>query len=106
MIWLALTVVFDGIATTSSRLSKGFTRIGWAAATLLAYLGVLLTFSKAIHTLPIGSAYAVWSGLGTVLIATIGIVAFDDRIGTRAIVGIGLIVVGVALLNSTGIRST
>lgn len=104
MIWLALTVALDGVATTSSRLSKGFTRVGWAAATLLAYLGVLLSFSKAIHTLPVGSAYALWSGLGTVLIATIGIIAFDDRIGPRAVIGIAFIVVGVAVLNSTGVR--
>jgi len=106
MIWIALTIALDAFATTSSRLSAGFTRACWTAATLLGYLGVLVTFSRAILTLPVGSAYALWSGLGTVLIATIGTLAFGDRMGATTIIGIALILGGVALLNSTGIRST
>jgi small multidrug resistance pump len=105
MIWLALTVVLDAIATTSSRLSAGFTRSGWAAATVLAYLGVFVSFSKAIHALPVGSAYALWSGIGTVTIATIGVLAFDDRIDLTKIAGIAIILVGVAVLNVAGIRA-
>lgn len=105
MIWIALTIALDALATTSSRLSAGFTRAGWAVATLLAYLGVLLSFSKAIQTLPVGSAYALWSGLGTVLIASIGTLAFNDRMGATTIIGIALILSGVVLLNSTGLRA-
>jgi small multidrug resistance pump len=105
MIWLAATVILDVIATTSSRLSAGFTRFGWAAASVLAYLGVFVSFSKAIHTLPAGSAYALWSGVGTVAIATIGVLAFGDRVGVTTIVGIVLILAGVAVLNLAGVRS-
>ena len=105
MIWLALTLALDAVATTSSRLSEGFTRAGWAALTVLAYVGVLVSFSRAIHTLPIGSAYAIWSGLGTVVIAVIGVVAFGDRIRPPTLAGIGLIVIGVAILNLGGIRT-
>jgi multidrug transporter EmrE-like cation transporter len=106
MIWIAVTIALDALATTSSRLSHGFTRAGWAAATLLAYAGVFIAFSKAVQALPVGPAYALWSGLGTVLIVTIGALAFEDRISSTTIIGIALILAGVALLNSTGIRSS
>lgn len=105
MIWLALTLALDAVATTSSRLSEGFTRPRWAALTVLAYVGVLVSFSQAIRALPIGSAYAIWSGLGTAVIATIGVVAFDDRIRPPTLAGIGLIVIGVVILNLGGIRT-
>ncbi len=105
MIWLALTVALDAAATTSSRLSEGFTRAGWAAATVLAYAGVLFAFSRAIDALPIGSAYALWSGIGTVSIATIGVLAFGDQIRPPTVAGIGLILAGVVILNVAGVRT-
>lgn len=105
MIWLALTVALDAAATTSSRMSEGFTRPAWASLTVLAYAGVLAAFSRAISALPIGTAYAVWSGLGTVIVAAVGVLAFGDHVRPPTIAGVGLIVAGVVMLNMGGFRT-
>ncbi len=105
MIWLGLTIILDAIATSSSRLSHGFTVPTWAGLTLLAYLGVLVTFSKAITVLPLGTSYATYSGAGTVAIVTIGCLVFGDRLRPTTLLGLALVVTGVIILNLSGTRT-
>ncbi|MEI6496220.1 MAG: SMR family transporter [Actinomycetota bacterium] len=105
MIWLGLTIILDAIATSSSRLSHGFTVPAWAGLTLLAYLGVLITFSKAITVLPLGTSYATYSGVGTVAIATIGCLAFGDHLRPTTLLGVALVVTGIIVLNLSGTRT-
>ncbi len=105
MIWLVLTIILDAIATTSSRLSRGFSVPAWAGLTLLAYLGVLVSFSRAIAVLPLGSSYATYSGVGTVAIVIIGSLAFGDHLRPTTLLGAALVVTGVVVLNLSGTRS-
>jgi small multidrug resistance pump len=105
MIWLVLTIILDATATSSSRLSRGFTVRAWAGLTVLAYLGVLVSFSKAIAVLPLGSSYATYSGVGTVAIVTIGFLAFGDRLRPTTLLGVALVVTGVVVLNLSGTRT-
>jgi small multidrug resistance pump len=104
--FLAATIVADAIATTFSRLSNGLTKPTFAVATLIAYTGVLVLFSQAIKTLPAGTSYAIWSGVGTVAILTIGVLGFGDKITKTSALAVALIVVGVVLLNLNGARKT
>lgn len=104
-LYLAGTIAADGAATTFSRLSHGLTKPIWAVATLVAYMAVLVLFSQAIKVLPAGLAYAIWSGLGTLVIVAIGAVGFNDRLPKSSLLAIGLIIVGVAILNRNGIRT-
>ncbi|CAB4570415.1 MAG: DMT family transporter [Actinomycetes bacterium] len=105
MIWLVLTIILDAIATTSSRLSRGFSVPAWAGLTLLAYLGVLVSFSRAIAVLPLGSSYATYSGVGTVAIVIIGSLAFGDHLRPTTLLGAALVVTGVIVLNLSGTRT-
>ena len=105
MIWLVLTIVLDAVATSTSRLSRGFSIPLWAAATVLAYVGVLVAFSRAISTLPVGTSYATWSGIGTVAVATIGCVAFGDQLRPTTVLGTALVALGVVVLNAEGVRA-
>jgi small multidrug resistance pump len=104
-VFLSATIVADAVATTFSRLSHGLTRPLYAVATLVAYTAVLVLFSQAIKTLPAGTAYAIWSGLGTVAIVAIGAVAFHDPLTKTSIVAVAFIVCGVVLLNLNGARA-
>lgn len=105
MIWLVLTIILDAIATTSSRLSRGFSVPAWAGLTLVAYLGVLVSFSRAIAVLPLGSSYATYSGVGTVTIVIIGSLAFGDHLRPTTLLGAALVVTGVVVLNLSGTRT-
>lgn len=86
-------------ATSALKASAGFTR---PAPTLVVVLGYGLAFwllSLTLRSLPVGVAYAVWSGLGTVLIAVVGWLAFGQRLDAWAVLGMALILAGVLVLN-------
>jgi small multidrug resistance pump len=104
--FLAATICADAIATTFSRLSNGLTKPVFAVATLIAYTAVLGLFSQAIKTLPAGISYAIWSGIGTVLIVTIGVVGFGDKLTKTSAAAVLLIITGVILLNLNGARKS
>lgn len=97
--WLVIAIGFEVFATTMLKQSEQFTRL---VPTLLMGLGYMATFyfmSLSFRLLPVGIAYAIWSGLGIVLIASIGWVRFGERLDAAAIIGIGLILAGVLVLN-------
>ena len=105
MKWLALTITADLFATSMVRLSKGFRDPVYTALALLGYVAVFLSFAKAVEKLPLGAAYATWSGLGTAGVAIVGIAAFQDRIRPTSILGIALVITGIIVMNLTGIRT-
>lgn len=99
--WLTLAgaIVAEVAATSALKASAGFTR---AAPTLVVVLGYALAFwllSLTLRSLPVGVAYAVWSGLGTALIALVGWLAFGQRLDAWAVLGMALILAGVLVLN-------
>ena len=99
--WLTLAgaIVAEVAATSALKASAGFTR---PAPTLVVVLGYGLAFwllSLTLRSLPVGVAYAVWSGLGTVLIAVVGWLAFGQRLDAWAVLGMALILAGVLVLN-------
>jgi small multidrug resistance pump len=99
--WLLLTVaiVSEVIATSALRATDGFTRL-WPSLIVIAGYGVAFFFlAQALRTLPVGVAYAVWSGAGTALIALIGWRFMGQPLDAWALLGIGLIVAGVIVLN-------
>lgn len=99
---LALAVALEVAGTSLLNLSQQFTRplptLGMAAC----YLAAFFLLSVAMRTLPMGVVYAVWSGLGIVLISVVGLVAFGQRLDGWALAGIGLILAGVVAVNLSG----
>ena len=95
---LALAIVAEVIATSALKASEGFTRPGPSAIVVLGYGLAFYCLSLTLKTVPVGVAYAVWSGLGIVLITVAGYVLYRQRIDAAALIGMALIVAGVAVI--------
>ncbi|SBV94889.1 multidrug resistance protein; DLP12 prophage [uncultured delta proteobacterium] len=96
---LLLAIVCEVIATSSLKASEEFTRL-WPTLIMAAgYLCAFYCLTIVMRTMPIGIAYALWSGLGIVLISLIGLLVFKQRLDLPACIGIGLIVAGVIVVN-------
>ena len=96
---LAVAIVLEVIGTTLLQMSQQFTRLGPTVAMGLCYLGAFFFLSLALRTIPVGIAYAIWSGLGIVLISAIGVVVFRQSLDGPALIGLGLIIAGVIVVN-------
>ena len=95
---LGLAIVAEVIATSALKASEGFTRPGPSAIVVLGYGLAFYCLSLTLKTVPVGVAYAVWSGLGIVLITVAGYVLYRQRIDVAALMGMALIVAGVAVI--------
>lgn len=96
---LLLAIAAEVVATTALAASDGFTRPGPAALALAGYAAAFYLLSLTLRVLPTGVVYAVWSGLGIVLITAVSWVWFKQRLDAAALLGLGLIVAGVLVLN-------
>ena len=79
--------------------SDGFTRLVPSLVTAVAYMVSVYLLSLTLRTLPIGIAYAIWSGVGIVLISAVGWLLYGQRLDAPAVLGLGLIVAGVLVVN-------
>ncbi|MDR3507087.1 MAG: SMR family transporter [Caulobacteraceae bacterium] len=96
---LAIAILAEVTATSLMKLSQGFTRPVWSIATLVGY-GVSIYFlSLTLKTIPTGVAYAIWSGVGIVLISLIAWLFQGQRLDAPAMIGMALIIAGVAVMN-------
>jgi small multidrug resistance pump len=96
---LGLAIVLEVLGTTFLQQSEQFTRPVPTALMLVSYLLSLFLLSVALKTLPVGIAYAVWSGLGIVLISCVGYFVFKQTLDMAALIGLGLIIAGVIIVN-------
>lgn len=96
---LAIAIISEVLATAALRESNGFTRMLPTAFVVLGYGTAFYFLSIALRDMPVGIAYAVWSGVGIVLISTIGWVMFGQKLDWPAILGIALILSGVLVIN-------
>ena len=105
MLHLMLAIVAEVAGTTSIKLSEGFTRLLPSVAIFVFYGLSLGMLSLALKEVDLSFAYALWSGVGIAIIATVGILWFREPMGALKMVSLGLIVIGVAGLHlSTGVR--
>jgi small multidrug resistance pump len=102
VLWLGTAICTEIVATTALKLSDGFTRLGWAAVVVVGYGISFYALSVALRSIPLGVVYAVWSGIGTAAIVVIGYVLFREVLDAVKLAGIGLIIIGVVMLNGTG----
>ena len=101
MPWLYLIVAIAGevIGTTALKASDGFTRFGPAVIVVIGYAIAFYFLALVLRTIPLGVTYAIWSGLGVALVTLIGWLVYGQRLDGAAMLGIGLIVAGVVVLN-------
>ncbi|GHV00970.1 quaternary ammonium compound efflux SMR transporter QacE delta 1 [Campylobacterota bacterium] len=99
--WLFLTIAIFGevVATSALKSSSGFTKLIPSIVVVVGYGLAFYFLSLALRSIPMGVAYAVWAGLGIVLLLAIAWIFYGQKLDFWAFVGIGLIVSGVAVLN-------
>lgn len=96
---LALAIVAEVIATSALKASAGFTRLGPSVAVVLGYAVAFVSLSMCMKAgVGVGVAYAVWSGVGILLVAGIGIVVYHESVDLAAFIGFALITVGAIVL--------
>lgn len=98
-IYLAIAILSETVATTALNASAGFTRAGPAALVVVGYGLAFYFLSLTLRTIPLGVAYAVWSGVGIVLITAAGWILYEQKLDAAALAGIALIVAGVLVMN-------
>ncbi|WP_421994739.1 SMR family transporter [Roseococcus sp.] len=98
-LYLAVAIVAEVIGTTFLKTSDGFTKLGPSLVCAAAYLLAFFCLSLTLRTIPTGIAYAIWSGAGIVLIATVAWLWQGQKLDVPAIVGMALIIAGVLVMN-------
>ena len=98
-LFLLLAILSELMGTTFLKMSEGFTKLVPTVITILSMVAAFYFLSIAIKTIPVGTAYAIWSGVGIVFITFIGIVLFKQIPDIPAIIGIFLIIAGVVIIN-------
>lgn len=98
-VYLAVAIVLEVIATSALKASDGFTKLWPSVVVVVGYAAAFYLLSLTLRTMPVGVVYAVWSGVGVVLITLMGWLVFKQSLDAPALLGIGLIAAGVVVLN-------
>ncbi|HWX03504.1 MAG TPA: multidrug efflux SMR transporter [Collimonas sp.] len=98
-VYLLIAIVAEVIATSALKASAEFTRLVPSVVVVAGYLTAFYFLSLTLRTLPVAIVYAMWSGIGIALIALVGWLFLKQSLDAAALVGIGLIVSGVLVLN-------
>ncbi|HNP71668.1 MAG TPA: multidrug efflux SMR transporter [Kouleothrix sp.] len=101
-ILLVLAIASEVVGTTALKQSAGFTRLWPSLLVVAGYATSFYLLSLTLKQIPIGVTYAIWSGLGTVGIVLVGALLLRESVSPAAMLGIGLIVAGVTVLNVFG----
>lgn len=96
---LFFAILAEVVATSALKASEGFTRLTPSILVVTGYGVAFTCLSLTLKTLPLGVAYAIWSGVGTALVALIGWLHYKQQLDGPAILGITLIIAGAAVLN-------
>lgn len=97
--YLAIAILTEVIATSVLKAADGFTRWMPSLVVIAGYACSFYFLSLTLRGIPLGIAYAVWSGVGLALVSLIGWIVYRQPLDTAALIGIGLIVAGVVVLN-------
>ncbi|WP_367025859.1 SMR family transporter [Methylococcus sp. ANG] len=98
-IFLSVAIVSEVIATSALKASEAFSRLWPSTIVIVGYAAAFYFLSLTLKAIPVGVAYAIWSGVGIVLIALIAWILYGQALDLPAIIGMSLIVAGVVVLN-------
>lgn len=98
-LYLGIAIVSEVIATTALKASDGFTQLVPSAITVGGYIVAFYFLALTLRVIPTGVAYAIWSGVGIVLISLAGWLLFKQHLDLPAMIGMGLIMAGVVVIN-------
>lgn len=98
-LYLGIAIIAEIIATSALKNADGFSRLAPSVVTVFGYMISFYFLSLTLREVPVGIAYAIWSGVGIVLISIIGALCFKQHLDIPALIGIGLIISGVVVMN-------
>ncbi|MDQ8701713.1 multidrug efflux SMR transporter [Streptomyces sp. LHD-70] len=99
---LAAAIAAEVAGTTAMKYSEGFTRLWPSLATVAGYLLAFSLLAQTLKTMQVGTAYAIWAGVGTAAVAVIGMLFLGESTSLAKVAGIALVIGGVVLLNLGG----
>ena len=97
--YLATAIVTEVIATSALKASEGFSKPLPSVVVVIGYLVSFYFLSLTLKTIPVGIAYAIWSGVGVVLISVVAWLLYGQKLDLPALIGMGLIISGVMVIN-------
>ncbi len=97
--YLAIAIVSEVIGTLALKASDEFSNWMYSAICVVGYISAFYFLSLVLRTIPVGIAYAIWAGMGIVLVASISVVLYKEVPDTPAIIGMVLIISGVVIMN-------
>ncbi|MBG2802785.1 SMR family transporter [Proteus sp. WDL240414] len=97
--YLMLAIISEVIATTMLKASDGFSRLYPSIVVVIGYCLSFWALSQVVKVMPLGIAYAIWSGLGIVLVSVAAVFLYQQKLDLPAIVGMTLIIAGVLVIN-------
>ncbi len=98
-IYLTIAILSEVIATGALKASDGFSNTVPSIIVVVGYTVAFYFLSLVLKTVPVGVAYAIWSGMGIVFITILGAVLFKQKLDLAAVIGMLLIVIGVVVIN-------
>jgi small multidrug resistance pump len=98
-VYLFAAIVSEVIATSALKAAEGFSRFWPSVIVIVGYGLAFYCLSLTMRTIPIGVAYAIWSGVGIVLIALVGLLFYRQPLDPPALIGMALILAGVLIIN-------
>ncbi|WP_426122172.1 DMT family transporter [Pararhizobium sp. PWRC1-1] len=96
---LVIAIVFEVLGTSAMQAAQHFTKLVPTLIMVVCYAIAFYFLSYTLRVIPVGIAYAIWSGLGIVLISLVGYFVFGQKLDLAAILGLGLIIAGVVVLH-------
>jgi small multidrug resistance pump len=98
-LYLAIAIIGEVIATSSLKASEEFTKLVPSVAVVVGYIVAFYFMTLVLRTMPIGITYAIWSGVGIVLVSIIGVAYYKQIPDAPALIGMGLIIAGVLVIH-------
>lgn len=98
-LYLSVAIIAEVIATSALKASNGFSVLWPSITTFVGYAIAIFFLSMAMKTIPMGIAYAIWSGTGIILISTVGLLVFKQQLDIPALIGLSFMIVGIIFIN-------
>lgn len=99
-LYLFIAILAEVIATSALKSAEGFTKLGPSILVVVGYGAAFYLLSLVLRHMTVGVTYAIWSGVGIVLVALVGFVVFREMPDTPAILGMGMIIAGVTVIHT------
>lgn len=99
-VYLFVAIVAEVVGTSALKASQEFTRFWPSVVVVVGYGLAFYMLTLVLRTVPVGIAYALWAGLGIVLVTLIGVLAFGEKLDVPAVLGLALIIAGVVVIQA------